>query len=272
MTLVHAVLVGVSQPATFRWDQNVPGWVDATPPAQPRDIHFDPLHGVRGDLDIYETLLTEGAPGAQIDRIENDGATLAAVTAVVEGHATAGSCDTLVVVIVGHAFRRRTADPRELDHFDELFALRDRPLLDDWWGDLWKATRPGLDVVVIADTCHSESIVYGLNRFGHGMPLLAPPLQPRPPRVVFSQEETGPRRIFISASKDGQSALEKHYGSCVHGVLTRELQTSWTVLNNRESFAQWFAYAARNVSRFAGQTPVMTVIGPDRTMAERRPF
>jgi hypothetical protein len=253
--VVHAVLIGVAAPPPFIWDSGAGGYV-VVPHTHydPRAYYFKPLKGVSNDLDSYSEMLAHSplAPGLVIYRLETaEATTVANATTVLERHAVACTCDVLVIALVGHGFRVKTTDDAELDGMDEMFAFSDAPLNDDYWPGFWRAARPAITAVVLVDSCHSGSIAISF-------------FASEPQAVIIESE--GPRRLYLSASRDDEPAAERIYGSTVRGVFTRELENAWNSPINRSSYWKWFDYAGRNAALVARQAFVMTVVGPDPDM------
>ncbi|MFC8682659.1 caspase family protein [Microbacterium ureisolvens] len=262
MNEVHAVLVGVAAPAPVRWSGELGTWVTATEPLLDSDYVFSTLDGVGNDLDSFTTMIIDEAPAAVISRLEcPEETTFESVTAELEKHARRDppcGCSALVIVLVGHGFQVPTSDPEETDGLDELFALSDVPLIDDWWVPFWTAARADLTATIIVDSCHSETIV----RAAH-VP---------EPLIVEERVSDGPRRLIISASMDAQLAHEQSIGGKAQGLLTRELERAWTVPEYRVSYRDWYWEAALGVNANPYQTAVMRVIDPDQTIQLGRPF
>ena len=262
MSEVHAVLIGVAAPAPVRWSDNDGRFVTATEPYQDGDFRFAALEGVSTDLTSYTNMVIDAAPDAVISRLESpEDTTLAAVSAELERHVRREipcTCTSLVIVLVGHGFQVQTWDPEEPDRMDELFALSDLPLIDDWWVPFWRAARRDLTATIIVDSCHSETIVRGL---------FVPD-----PVIVRDTVSDGPRRLIISASMDAQLAREFSIGGRVQGVLTRELEQAWASPPNRASYETWFVYAAPFVNQTMTQTAVLRIIDPQQTIQLARPF
>ncbi|MDF2554582.1 MAG: hypothetical protein K0R60_477 [Microbacterium sp.] len=262
MSEVHAVLIGVAEPAPVRWSDQLATFVAASEPFLDSDYRFATLEGVHEDLDTYTRMIVDEVPDAVISRLEGtEEATLASVTAELERHVRPDlpcTCSALVIVLVGHGFQVQTWDADEPDRLDELFALADLPLIDDWWVPFWRAARRDLTATIIVDSCHSETIVRGL---------FVPD-----PVIVRETVSDGPRRLIISASMDAQLAREFSIGGRVQGVLTRELEQAWASPPNRASYETWFVYAAPFVNQTMTQTAVLRIIDPQQTIQLARPF
>lgn len=262
MSEVHAVLIGVAQPAPVRWSEGDGRFVTATQPYQEHDFLFAALDGVGSDLTSYTMMIIDAAPDAVISRLETpEDTTLAAVTAELEKHVRREdpcTCSSLVIVLVGHGFQVQTWDPAEPDRMDELFALSDLPLIDDWWVPFWREARRDLTATIVVDSCHSETIVRGL---------FVPD-----PVIVRELVNDGPRRVIISASMDAQLAYEHSMAGQTQGVLTRGLELAWALPDNRASYETWFASASSIVNRTILQTAVMRIIDPEQTVQLVPPF
>ncbi|KJL40812.1 caspase family protein [Microbacterium trichothecenolyticum] len=262
MSEVHAVLIGVAAPAPVRWSDNDGRFVTATEPYQDGDFRFAALEGVSTDLASYTNMVIDAAPDAVISRLESpEDTTLAAVTAELERHVRREipcTCTSLVIVLVGHGFQVQTWDPEEPDRMDELFALSDLPLIDDWWVPFWREARRDLTATIVVDSCHSETIVRGL---------FVPD-----PVIVRERVNDGPRRLIISASMDAQLAYEHSMGGQTQGVLTHGLELAWALPDNRTSYEAWFASASSIVNRTILQTAVMRIIDPEQTVQLVPPF
>lgn len=262
MSEVHAVLVGVAQPASVRWSETDGRFVTATSPHQEGDFVFAALEGVNHDLTSYTNMIIDAVPDAVISRLESpEDTTLAGVTAELERHVRPEnpcSCSSLAIVLVGHGFQVQTWDPEEPDRMDELFALSDLPLIDDWWVPFWRGARQDLTATIVVDSCHSETIVRGV---------FVPD-----PVIRRERVSDGPRRVIISASMDAQLAYENSMTGQTQGVLTKGLEEAWAFPVNRENYENWFNYASSIVNRTILQTAVMRIIDPEQTVQLVPPF
>ncbi|MEV4687250.1 caspase family protein [Microbacterium sp. LWH3-1.2] len=260
----HAVLIGVRAPQALRWSSAQSRFEPAAGALREGDIAFARLDGVANDLDAYARILenSEVDSGAlQVERLDEPArTTLASVTTELSRHVDPRhpcTCSTLVIVMVGHGFRWMAYDDSEPDRMDELFALSDLPLIDDWWVPFWKGARTDMKAVVIVDSCHSDSIAYR-----------AAPIEPV---IHYDTTSAGPRRVLISAAMQEQQARERSFGNKVQGVLTRELLRSWDTPANRGSYSTWYDYASRFVNN-PYQTAVMRVVDPLASMERELPF
>lgn len=112
-------------------------------------------------------------------------ATRAGLIAALEGYAaTLGDGDTLVVSYAGHGGQVPDATGDEPDRLDETWCLYDGMMLDDELRGLWGKFGAGTRILVVSDSCHSESVTRGALAFANRAegvryrpltPRLAPP-------------------------------------------------------------------------------------------------
>jgi metacaspase-1 len=67
--------------------------------------------------------------------------------------------DTFFLSFSGHGTRISDRDHDEDDGFDETWCLYDRMVTDDELFNCWKQFRPGVRIIVIADSCHSGTSI-----------------------------------------------------------------------------------------------------------------
>ena len=83
-------------------------------------------------------------------------ARLTAHVAAVAAESTAG--DTFLLSFSGHGVQwSKSPDPDETDGYDESWALYDRLFFDDEIFDMCRAFPAGVRIVLVADSCHSQT-------------------------------------------------------------------------------------------------------------------
>ena len=83
-------------------------------------------------------------------------APLTAHVAAVAAESTAG--DTFLLSFSGHGVQwSKSPDPDETDGYDESWALYDRLFFDDEIFDMCRAFPAGVRIVLVADSCHSQT-------------------------------------------------------------------------------------------------------------------
>lgn len=89
--------------------------------------------------------------------------------------ANLGHGDIFFLSFSGHGCRAEDRNGDEDDGYDEGWCLYDRVVLDDELFECWKQFRPGVRVLIIADSCHSGTSVKdtddGLSRPGGQFPV-----------------------------------------------------------------------------------------------------
>lgn len=246
--------------------------VAAPPPVTYRGRRFTfPAVHLDGDVQWYEHLLRtsmpEGSPLIVRTRpAETTGEAIRSALKSAVRDLDAG--DTFVLVVVGHGFQVPDVDGDEedgvnVDRMDEALATSDGLILDDWFRWLWTDVDPGVDVVLIADTCSADTV---LVRY----------MTPAPDAVV-SHASRGPARLAISASREWEKADEvTRVGGQTMGAMSSALRDAWGEGPQRPgSYQQWFMAAARSIATDRGdQQPRLRYLGPaDRAdLMDRPPF
>ena len=246
---IIVVLVGVSAPDAFTYAG--------------KDYAFHTAQGVGGDLDFYQRFLEHQTPTEERRLLRLDGREETRVgplkATLLEAAGRLPAHGLFVLVLCGHGFQARDLNGDEPDQLDEVFAASDGPLLDDFFADLWSRLPPTADVVIIADTCSSDSI--GLA----GGPSIEP---------VISIRAGGPYRLSISASMPWETAGEVTTRRGVRGVLSQKLEDIWDCMpESHDSYLKWFLAAAENVSvTRPRQHPRLRYVAPDDGLLNARPL
>jgi hypothetical protein len=232
---------------------------------------FKPLLGVRNDINWYVEMLEAGIEATStlpvwrrleiLRLIEPEQTTarnikktlLSSVRRVPPG-------GLFVLVMVGHGFQIPAPEnSTEKDGLDEAFAASDGDLvLDDFFGGMWKELDPTATAVAFVDTCHADGIPPGLG--------FAPPA----PAIWL---DSGPSRIFLSASEEWEGAIEDKRDGVNRGVMSRALENAWRQTNGaRDSYQKLFDETALTVGLNTGQTVRTRYVGPDPKLLRQPPF
>lgn len=246
---VVAVLVGVAAPAPFTY--------------RGLDYRFHSLDGVMNDLRWYEALIEGEVPADRL-RLRTLTAPAATTVAALQQRLAAAAASTpddgtFILVLVGHGFQAADDDNDEEDRLDELFAGSDGPVVDDFFGTLWTLVPATANVVVFADTCSSDGLAI------RGGEVLDP---------VIAQTESGPSRMFVSASMSWEEAQEAPTRNGVRGAMSLALEDAWNyVPESRSSYLAWFNETVQLLSvRRPGQHPRLRYVGPNQELLTRVPF
>jgi len=170
-----------------------------------------------------------------------------------------GPTDTFVLVLVGHGFQVDDDNGDELDGKDEVFAAADGPVADDFFAELWAPLPSTASVVVLADTCSSDSI-----GIAGGSPI----------NEHIHVPVGGPSRLSLAASMQFEEAGTVRVRDKSRGVMSQALEDAWQYIEaSRTSYLAWFREAAQLVAvRRPRQHPQLRYLGPDADLLLRAPF
>lgn len=232
---------------------------------------FKPLHGVRNDIHWYEKMLEDGIEPTSTLPVRQR-VTILRLTEPEQ--TTAGKIKKtlldsvrripprglFVLVLAGHGFQIPAPEnSTEKDGLDEAFAASDGDLvLDDFFGDMWMELDPTATAVAFVDTCHAAGIPPGLG--------FAPPA----PEIWL---DSGPSRIFFSASEEWEQAIEDKRDGVDRGVMSRALENAWRQTDGaRNSYQKLFDETALTVGFNTGQTARTRYVGRDPELLRQPPF
>lgn len=122
------------------------------------------LDSCERDATFYAGLLADD-PGVTKTLLVNERATRAAVMGQLNAFAHAAVAGDLVLVAFsGHGTQVRdtNGDERQIqsdDRFDEAWCLYDDLLIDDELYAIWSDFQPGVEILVVSDSCHSATTV-----------------------------------------------------------------------------------------------------------------
>lgn len=159
-TIAHAVCIGLTNVLPAAYD----GWAGECP-------------GCDQDA-LAMQALCKSAGAAHVTLLLNAQATCAAVEAAIQGEASGlRSNDLLIVTYSGHGGQVPDEDGDEVDGLDETICLYDGQMIDDHIKKILLGLQPGLRILLIADSCHSEgnfrafvraaTKVVTLGKYGH---------------------------------------------------------------------------------------------------------
>jgi len=166
-----------------------------------------------------------------------------------------------------------TADS-ESDGRDETWALYDRMLIDDELSDAFSAFLPGVNIVLLSDSCHSGTVYRFAKSDGRRIPdhVLSNVLQQDGARYREIQQIAGralvsARGLSLSGCQDNQSSQEVN-GS---GVFTSRVVSTWA---NRSFRGSYTLFHRRIVLQMPPtQTPQLSLFGVDaQSLAAATPF
>lgn len=207
--------------------------------------------------------------------LENAGATRAAVRRYIN-HAASQleSGDTFVVTFAGHGGSYRLAGPEEVSGRSQTWCLYDGQMLDDELYELWFAFKPGVRVLVVADSCNSATIFYKALWSGviRALGPLAPDRQLRAlPSSIAAATQDDLQSLFnaLRARRPAQQALQasvlllsacedgrEAWGDAVNGDFTRGLIATWNTPQLKQGYVSLIAailpYASAQKPSIAG--------------------
>lgn len=129
--------------------------------------HYDGWDGALTacEFDANDMQSVAESRGFQSTKLLTQEATTDAVTAAIEGAAaelTAG--DFLFLTCSSHGGQVPDKNgEEEKDRSDETWVLYDRQLVDDELFALWAKFQPGVRIFVLSDSCHSGTVLKGIN-------------------------------------------------------------------------------------------------------------
>lgn len=232
---------------------------------------FKPLLGVRNDIHWYEQMLEAGIESTStlpawqqltmLRLVEPEDTTAPHIKkTLLDSVRRVPSGGLFVLVLAGHGFQIPAPEGSdEKDGLDEAFAASDGDLvLDDFFGDMWKELNPTATAIAFVDTCHADELGVGLG--------FAPP----PPKTWL---DSGPSRIFFSASEEWEQAIEEKKGGVTRGVMSRALEDAWLNVDGaRDTYESLFNAAASIVGLETGQTARTRYVGRDPELLHHPPF
>jgi hypothetical protein len=152
------------------------------------------------DAAVYLRLVPDGATVRKTCLIDENATVEGVQCAIREARDLAQAGDRVIIGCSAHGWQVDDYNHDELrndpkDKYDEAWCLYDGPLVDDDLYQLWSEFRPGVEIVVLADTCHSgtSSRLSILNTWSHAF------LQRRLEREAAEEN----RLLYDLLSKDG---------------------------------------------------------------------
>lgn len=194
---------------------------------------FDSLDGAVSDMEGMKALLTDkyGFRQADVRTLTNEQATADAILGAIEQHLidAAQPGDVGVFYYAGHGSLMRNLKTPERSGFDSTIVPA------DWWRGtpdirdkelarlFRKAVAKGIVLTVIADSCHSGSLLRGSLRLREvpgdaGFYVEDPPDRDAAGQTLPNPEDEG--ALVLSAAQDDQCAAEVATDSGWHGVFT----------------------------------------------------
>jgi uncharacterized caspase-like protein len=203
--------------------------------------HQTPLRGAVNDANLIKSaLLDNGVSGSDIKLLLNHEATKQAIhTEWLNMIANAQKGDTLIFTYAGHGGQEQDNNNDEAsgDDKDENFLLSsfgnaphadgaaNRIVDDELYQWLYETEAKGIQVIVIADSCHSGTMTRSLslvstetNEYDLSDKPLPPPAPVGGERLVAPKELSNV--IFLASSSDSATTPEVEIDSVMHGVLS----------------------------------------------------
>jgi hypothetical protein len=213
----------------------------------------------------------------------------------------AGPGDICLISYSGHGGQTPDITGDERDRYDETWCLFDGQLLDDELDLLWHDFQPDVRILVISDSCHSETVAraplmagaMALGGFPAGPMALSAPLRARtPPRALIRRVYQAHRDFYDRVQMDAKVALagrdarslqctvrtlagcldsELSYDGDQNGAFTAALLETWDFGRFNGDYARFHRDIAGSVT--TPQTPQHNVIGkPDPRFDSQHPF
>ncbi|MGB8193093.1 MAG: caspase family protein [Chitinophagaceae bacterium] len=168
--------------------------------------------------------------------------------------------DMFFLSFSGHGSRVADRNYDEDDGYDETWCLYDRMVTDDELFEKWKRFRPGVRILVIADSCHSGTSIKNTDDFMNR------------PGGRFPAEKTGAvlaSCLLMSACQDKESAFATPN-------LKYSLYTSWMLrILKQYDFCESYRELHNRISANmpANSRPNLFTFGPGgEQMIKKRPF
>lgn len=125
--------------------------------------------------------------------------------------------DKFFITFSGHGHHLHDANNDEEDARDEAWCCYDKPIIDDELYQAWKLFRPGVRILVIADSCHS-----GTSTKNTTYNIVSPTKQSRS-KIGYDLKATV---LLLAACQDeqiaygGSNLLNSNYTDCILKVLS----------------------------------------------------
>lgn len=210
------------------------------------------------DVDRMASILK--SQGFNITTLKTQQATRSQVRKQLERHILSLSPgDILVFFYSGHGGTRLDWDGDESDGKDETLCLYDGHWVDDEFLPLWEQAPAGARLLIIADSCHSETVFK--NALGY------PKIIPR----LFMDEMAGHAMQTMLLHLGGALDPENAIGDETTGVLTKAIEMTWDGGKFKGNYEAFFKEVIRLCKRW--QNAAFHTFGPtNRAFLEEKPF
>lgn len=226
--------------------------------------------------------------GFSSTRMVDSGATRRALQQAVSNAARAlNGGDTFLLTYSGHGGRVPDRDGDEIDKYDETWCLFDGQMLDDEIYTLLCGFRPGVNIIVISDSCHSGTVT---RVFGDGYAPVPSgrrdSIKSMPDSVAMDvYKSTGSwydnqRKYLRSVSTEPQGPIlllsgcmenQYSYDGEVNGAFTTALLQVWSNGDFDGTWKSFWRSIAKKLPE--NQSPNLFLQGPGQTLLkESRPF
>jgi metacaspase-1 len=249
------------------------------------------LNACEADADDMETLAANA--GYETEKLIREQATRATVTDAIRDLARrARRGDICLITYSGHGGQIPDLTGDERDSKDETWCLYDGQLLDDELELLWHQFTHGVRILLISDSCHSESIARTAMFMGRPQPVVSPFQVRTPPRAIIRRVYQTHRAAYDRIQLETKEALqgrsprslrctvrtlsgcldsEVSYDGDENGQFTAALLATWDFGRFDGDYARFHRDIATQVG--SQQTPQHNVIGmPDPNFDAQRPF
>lgn len=128
--------------------------------------------------------------------------------------------DILLLSFSGHGGIATDLNGDETCGFDQTWCLYDDEIIDDELYELWKLFRPGVRIVVVADSCHSGTCTKGYS----WETMIHTPLPPNP-----KQDEVQATCLLLAACEDRQKtpAGKDHLSLYTERLVQKMAESRW---------------------------------------------
>ena len=238
---------------------------------KPERPPFYSLDGAVSDMDAMKILLVDkfGFRGGDIKTLTNQDATADAILSAIQKHLidNAQPGDVCLFYYAGHGSRMRNLSTPKQSGLDSTIVPADSwrgtpDIRDKELARLFrKAVKKGIALTIIADSCHSGSILRGALKMREapgdtGFYVEDPPDRDQAGHALPNPEDEG--ALVLSAAQDYQSAAEVSTDSGYHGAFTWALLQILRYSPENEPMSRIFERVRALVqSRVPVQEPVM---------------
>jgi hypothetical protein len=217
--------------------------------------------------------------GFQVVKLLDKQATRSNIIAAVKtlmGSTVSG--DSILIQNSSHGTQVPDENGDEIDSLDEATCPYDLPNLiyDDEWWSLFKLKKPGVQLMMFSDSCHSGSVCRAFSTIAIGKPRylhfgnFAKDFKPReitPDVVSFdpAADEKSPWPCgLMGGCQDTEYSYDANFGGKPNGAFTYWALKTLAQLNSKATYQDWYNAICKELpSRQYPQTP--TLLGSYKT-------